>query len=378
MAVTVIESSLTPFPRELALEKSTLIIPSSTDSKPSYSRSPSFGSDDESAGIDYLPGYPTVGLQTPDVHAFMRRELNTPIIDELYNILWIFSIKSGRNVDPLHRLRIKGREIIPTEEAKLHLVWTKGRIYIKTLPIYLLNHTVWESFLGHETQDPPDAGTTKHHSAGGSGFNRGVALGFLRSYSILIQSPLDFSLAKEAHLIPEDADVDWIRWAKFIAHFRGIQDGQVSPRYKYGQIRLNRLNWMLRITQPKSSRSTWYYQRNTWSVGAMITSSFPILLFAFASLSLVLSSMQVALTVAPENLAFSGVDARGVEHLQRGFFVFSITTVACAALTWMYLVFVPVTIFVVHICWALKNKGVANSNSRIKRSAIYEFQAVNV
>lgn len=280
-------SSLTPFPAEISLEKSALILPSRP--KTLVAQVTVHPSDPEgvSSRIDYLPGYPNVSLEPSQVSRFLRRELNTPVIDELYHVLWILSVKSGRNIDPLHRQRIKGREIIPTEESKLHLVWTKDRIYLKTMPICLLNHTIWDAFLGTSaSQDWRTAEASP--SPFDEVFDRGVALGFLRSYALLLQSPLDFVLAREAHLFPEGPDIDWIGWAKFTAHFYGIQDGQVSKRYRFGQIRLNRLNLLLRVIQPRSSSSIWFYQRHTWSVGAMISESMSILLFAFASLSLVL------------------------------------------------------------------------------------------
>lgn len=371
-------SSLTPFPPELSLEKSALVLDSKLEAKTKLITQISvrpIEPDAVSDRIDYLPGYPHVSLEPSQVYRFLRRELNTPVIDELYHVLWLLSLKSGRNIDPLHRQKIKGREIVPTEEVKLHLVWTKDRIYIKTLPICLLNHTVWDVFLGTAaTQDWRTAAASA--AILDEGFDRGVALGFLRSYALLIQSPLDFVFAKEAHLFPEDLDIDWIRWAKFTAHFYGIQDGQVSKRYRFGQIRLNRLNLLLRIIQPRTSSSIWFYQRHTWSVGAMISESMPVLLFAFASLTLVLSSMQVALTVPTENLFFAHLDGQNTLSLQRAFWVFSVATIIISVLTWIYILLIPAGIFLIQMTWAIRTKGIANPNSRIKRSAVHEFAKV--
>jgi hypothetical protein len=370
-------SSLTPFPPELSLEKSVLILDSKLESDAKHVSQVAVRPvepDAASDRIDYLPGYPNVGLEPSQVHRFLRRELNTPVIDELYHVLWLLSVKSGRNIDPLHRQRVKGREIVPTEEAKLHLVWTKDRIYIKTLPVCLLNHTVWDVFLGPAaTQDWRTAPSTTTFD---EGFDRGVALGFLRSYALLIQSPLDFAFAKEAHLFPEDLDIDWIRWAKFTAHFYSIQDGQVSKRYRFGQIRLNRLNLLLRVIQPRASSSIWFYQRHTWSVGAMISESMSVLLFAFASLSLVLSSMQVALAIPAEDLLFAHLDSQNALSLERAFWVFSVVTIIISVLTWIYILLIPAGIFLIQLTWAIRTKGIANPNSRIKRSAVHEFTKV--
>ncbi|KAH7154737.1 hypothetical protein DER46DRAFT_638543 [Fusarium sp. MPI-SDFR-AT-0072] len=284
---------------------------------------------DEIQRIDYLPGYPTVGLEAASVHKFLAGELNTPVLDQLHWMLWLFSIKSGHNIDPIHRQRIKGREIVPTEEPKLHLVWTSSRIYIKTLPICLLNHTV-------------------PLIAVPAAFDRRVALGFLRSYALLIKSPLDFMFAKEAHLIPDEFEMDWTRWAKFVAHFRAIEDSQVSNRYQFGQLRLNRLNWAVRLVQPSTGRG-WYYQRQCWSIGELFRGSFNILLFIFASLSLTLSSMQVVLSIPNDGLPFSGLDAQSSEYLNRAFWVFSMMNIIGSGLTWVVLMLVPVIVFLVQI-----------------------------
>ncbi|KAH7013054.1 hypothetical protein EDB80DRAFT_748905 [Ilyonectria destructans] len=153
------------------------------------------------------------------VHQFLAYELNTPVLDQFHSMLWIFSIKPGHNIGPIHR---------------------HGKIYINTMPICLLNRTVWEAFLQPEKQSPvvtvPD-----------STFGRRVALGFLRSYAFFIQSPFDLTFAKEVHPVPDDFEMDWIGWAKFIAQFRRIEDSQVSKRYHFGQLRLDRLNWATRL-----------------------------------------------------------------------------------------------------------------------------------
>jgi len=43
----------------------------------------------------YVPGEPSVSLAPDEVHDFLVRELNTPILDELYTRLWLVARKSG-------------------------------------------------------------------------------------------------------------------------------------------------------------------------------------------------------------------------------------------------------------------------------------------
>jgi hypothetical protein len=54
---------------------------------------------------------------------------------------------SSENINALHRQRVKGREVIVTEEPRLHLVWIHNRIFIKPLPRYLLSYAFWEGYL---------------------------------------------------------------------------------------------------------------------------------------------------------------------------------------------------------------------------------------
>jgi hypothetical protein len=63
-------------------------------------------------------------------------------------------------------------------------------------------------------------------------FDRSIALGFLRSYAHLVQHRSDFTLAREPQLIPDN--VDWLKWCRFIHHFRHIEEDQVAKRYHYG------------------------------------------------------------------------------------------------------------------------------------------------
>lgn len=70
-----------PFPPELPLEKSPLRI-SSTPEFTTESETQDVSSSPPPnvvQGIDYLPGYLTVTLETARVHQFLAYELNTPV-----------------------------------------------------------------------------------------------------------------------------------------------------------------------------------------------------------------------------------------------------------------------------------------------------------
>ncbi|KAH7119366.1 hypothetical protein B0J13DRAFT_413082, partial [Dactylonectria estremocensis] len=103
----------------------------------------------------------------------------------------------------------------------------------------------------------------------------------------------DLRLAKEYHLIPKD--VDWARWSKFHAGFRNLADKDVAKRYSYDQRHLARRNWATRIFRLKSTVTCWFHEEPYWSTLPYIWHAAEPLAFIFASVSLILSSVQIIL-----------------------------------------------------------------------------------
>lgn len=349
------DSSEAPFPATKALCTDRLKIPALQRHNPA-SPSPS---DELDELLLYVPGEPAVNLSPAEVRNFLARELYTPVLDELYNRLWLVGRKSGGSIDALHRQRIKGRHIVPTEDPKLHLIWHRDKIYIKPIPVCLLNYNFWTAYL------PPLADTISSRmnmpQAGGKDlgpeFDRSVALGFVRSYAYLVQHHLDFILAREHHLIP--GDFDWTKWSAFITYFRRIDDDRVAKRYHYGQLRLSRLNWAVRIFRSRTSNTAWFYEIPYWSTGFYMERAIAPLIFAFASLSLVLSSMQVALSVPADGLKFGQLDAFGLQTMRRAFWVFSIIVLLLSGAIWVLLIFIPFSVIAWQISWGFRNRGKA-------------------
>ncbi|KAE8158938.1 hypothetical protein BDV40DRAFT_307408 [Aspergillus tamarii] len=236
--------------------------------------------------ISYLPGDPSIGLEETKVNDHLSRELRTYLLDELYDHLWLVGRRSGRSIDALHAQRLKGRSVVPTEDPNLHLIWHHNQIYIKPIPVCLFNYDFWEIYLSP---------TKNNNHPMSSTFDCSIAMGFLRSYAFLISHPLDFILAKESHLVPED--IDWIAWSKFIQRFRELGDEQVANRFHYGQLRLSRLNWVVRIFRPQHANTLWFYHIPHWSITTYLSQATIPLLFIFASVSVVLSAMQVVFIV---------------------------------------------------------------------------------
>ena len=300
--------------------------------------------------ISHVPGQPSVSLRPSDVHEFLIQELHTSVLDELYPRLWWVGRKDSKAVDPLNGQRVKGWEIVPTEDPNLHLIRQRNKIHIKPVPICFLNHEFWKIYLApSQTSVAPDNCFS----------DRPAAMGFMRSYSHLIQHRLDFILAQEDHLLP--SELEWIEWSTFITHFCRIDDSQVASRYHYGQLRLSRLNWAVRIFQPRNAPSAWFYKIPYWSTALYLENVIGPLIFAFASLSVVLSSMQVVLSVPSKGLWSDGYDTASIRAMRQAFWVFSIMTVLLSGVVWTLMLIIPVSVFIWQLQWGFRNRSLPRS-----------------
>jgi hypothetical protein len=321
--------------------------------------------------VNYLPGFPNIPLDRIKISEFMRKELCTPTLDELYPRLWLVARKSYWNIDPLHRQATKRRTICLTEDVQLHLLWQDDKIYIKPVPPWLLNYEVWLHYLSpapeqasSNTVDPqkkdqafiPSAWEPPEHA---------MALGFLRSYAYLIQHQSDFIVAHQQHLVPPT--LDWISWSRFIAYFRDTEDHQVSNRYHYGQLRLSRLHWAVRLFRPRTAPTWWFYSLPHWSTTPYLHSILAPLAFTFATLSLVLSAMQVVVSVPADGLRFSGVSEIGLENMRRAFWIFSIGLIISSGVIWVLLAVILLNVLVWQLVWGFNHRHNVPS-SRLSRA----------
>lgn len=165
-----------------------------------------------------------------DAEAYLDEDLSVKRLDDVDAYLWL----AGRPLlpRPLNNQLVLGRTIVPTTDASLHLVWTANKMFLKPLPRYMLASTFYDCYL----QGP-------HLSA--------TALGLLCTYVALLPTELDFALAKDAHLLPHDCNwEDWRRLTtQFLTQYPGDDVFQHLPkRYRYGELRLGRLNKIYRLT----------------------------------------------------------------------------------------------------------------------------------
>ncbi|KAI5799866.1 hypothetical protein EDC01DRAFT_522887 [Geopyxis carbonaria] len=220
----------------------------------------------------------------------------------------------------LHHQRMMRREIYPTEDPSLHLVWVErsGQIYLKPLPAWLLNYDFFKAEL---CKDP------KVH---------GLALGFLRSYTRLIRTPLDFKIADELRLLPDK--LKWEQWSA-LADEIDIKDSMVDKRYIYGELRLGRLNHIRRYLY-------WgdHYHSVYVTYDQFFSKNFAWLLLVVVYLSVILAAMQVVLSTNRVTGAFADSS-----------YWFSVASIMVLAATTAAMALIFVVLFIYHLICTIIN-----------------------
>ncbi|CAF9916400.1 MAG: hypothetical protein GOMPHAMPRED_000987 [Gomphillus americanus] len=267
-----------------------------------------------------LPGYPRVSLDNRNrVKKFLEKELYADLLESMAPRLWWMAKQDSRSISALHRQLVRSRRIVITEDPKLHLVWFNDRIFIKPLPGYLLSHSFWTEYLANPRSDQEQR-TTR------------AALGFLRTYFYLIQHPSDFRMAtaESARLVPPG--VTYFQFCQFSKRFDKIKDEDVTWRYAYGELRLSRLNFYVKVFG-----SRWSYHRTELQYGAYFARFYGPFLFLFGCISVVLSAMQTELAAEQVGLLVYWIN---FQNASRGFCVFALFLVMIIVLTfttlWLY------------------------------------------
>jgi hypothetical protein len=180
---------------------------------------------------------------------------------------------------------------VATEQADLHLLWNGNKIFVKPLPLYLLDYGFWETYLCTSEEVYR------------------VTCGFVLSYIWLINSELDHRFAFDFKLLPPQATWPW--WRSFTEAFlENVNPGtlhQVNKRFCYGELRLNRINMIYHLAPRLCCRYLIHgYMQEYNRYRSFLSQNFRWLAALFAYFSIALSAMQVGLTVPPlsENKPF--------------------------------------------------------------------------
>ena len=196
---------------------------------------------------------------------------------------------------PLHLQRIKLREILVTEQMDLHLVWAPRQIYLKPIPRFLLDDEFWGKYLGNNEK------------------LYACALGFLFSYTALIEHESDFKIAIERHLLP--AEVTWSQWVVLVEQLLNCRNATcINKRYIYGELRLGRLNLIYRLLKGRIRG----YLNTCTTYSDFFRDNLNSFITLFASITIVLSAFQVGL--GTDHLR----DSHAFSRAAYGFVVFSI------------------------------------------------------
>lgn len=229
-----------------------------------------------------LPNHPQIILDDPFLHNHLVREFRTGYLDRFSPHLWLVATQSHSHISSLTHQLVRRRNIIISEDPRLHLLWYHDRIYIKPLPPYLLSHAFWVYLLDPRSPIPSPAREEILLAA----------RGYLRSWSYLITHRSDFKLAVSLRLLPQTTPT--LRFGALMRLLGQVRDSvaadEVSPRYAFGELRISRINFWSQVMLQR-----FYYHKSGGQYSAYFSRYFGIILFLFAFFSTALSAMQVAL-----------------------------------------------------------------------------------
>lgn len=230
-----------------------------------------------------LPDAPRIPLESSVMVPYCLDDLDTPQLNRLGKKL--FWTGPSMRVHSLTKQLTIGRNIQLTENPSLHCIWTEDVLFLKPLPLYLCSSAFWEYIL-----DPANDGISPETRKR----LKETSLGFLRTYSRLIQRRSDFDIARKHGLFSSFDAFVFEEFVQFIMAFDSQPDNAVSIRWQVGEINLDTLNFYSvillrrRILNRFESRYGAYFQR-----------FFPVVLFMFALFSVSLSAMQVIMEAQP-------------------------------------------------------------------------------
>lgn len=276
----------------------------------------------------YIDADGRIQCSEDDIHQHLLVELNLDRLNIAHDTLWW----AGRPVParPLHRQRTLGRDIVPTEQFDLHLVWSDKGIFIKPLAAMFTSFSFWQRELcGHPALYE-------------------TARGLLLSYIWLVRYEIDLEIAKEARLLPPDTQ--WVQWQAFVRdvlrHINPNTLEGVNKRFVYGELRLARLNqiysWSPRFVARHLLRG---YGLGYKTYGSFFNRSFGWLIIVFAFLSTVLSALQVGLATGQLN------GEAAYQSMSVGFAIlcFTIPLAFAVVVGWIF-----ATVFLMHLFQTLR------------------------
>jgi hypothetical protein len=230
------------------------------------------------AGSQALPDAPRIPLDSASkILEYCTKDLDTPDLNKMGEKLWWAGPTPG--IVSLSQQTVLERRIQITEDPAVHLLWVEGILYVKPVPSYLTSYAFWDFLMDTTNGDISDEDRTRLIA---------TCLGFLKTYSSLIQRRSDFVLAKKHDLLISLGNVSFEAFVAFIASFDNVPEHAISSRWRYGLIQLDALNFHSAL-----QLRHWHLNRFEARWATYFSRFFPVLLFIFALLSVMLSAMQV-------------------------------------------------------------------------------------
>ena len=218
-------------------------------------------------------------------------DLNVERLNKVHKHLWFAGLPQSARA--LHHQVMTGRQIDITERADFHLVWQGNHMFLKPLPEYLMDHTIWTDFLTTDRTLFEDAN------------------GFLLTYLWLICSKSDLMIAHDRGLVSRA--VTWERWVAFsnavLSNIELVTLSNISPRYLYGELRLGRLNTIYRFCSATINFTVFIhgYEYIYHDYSTLLGRNFAWVVTAIIYITIVLTAMQVGLGTSElrDNTAFN-------------------------------------------------------------------------
>ena len=189
-------------------------------------------------------------------HALTRyfdSEVSVHRLDNIFTHLWLAGSKGDSDPPSLTEQTMRGRSLVLTPRADMHMVFHGQKSYIKPVPEFLLCHTIWTTYLCQDTE------------------LYGSAFGLLYSYIPLIRNKSDFRIAKSNGILSEE--ITWQRWILICTELERTCRTTEMPmhvRYTYAELRLARLNWIYRLFYGKLVHGYYRQDSRGWLVGTLI------------------------------------------------------------------------------------------------------------
>lgn len=216
-----------------------------------------------------LTNIPNTSRSIGESPEYLKEELDTEVLNNLRRLLWMAGLPANK-IRPLHRHRVLNRDIVVCEQTGLHLVSFRNKIFVKPIPRCLLHHNFYSM------QIAPDQMLSSQ------------ALGFLSSYLRIVRYESDFAIALELGLVP--STTTWQDWLLFAQDVESCALRTYGNRFDYGELRLSRLNIIVRFQLGHFTRG---YQSLESSYGSYFTPFFGLIILIFGFISLALSAFQV-------------------------------------------------------------------------------------